>query len=104
MTPRQTLLFIKCTDNDFRPSFNALSRSSKCKTLILPPHRAQFVEMSEKSVDKYSADQVEAVERRKSVTEEVTELSGIEATAASTAAWLISITVSIGGFLFGQSR
>jgi hypothetical protein len=57
--------------------------------------------MSEKSVEKYGADQVEAVERRKSTSEELTELSGIEATAASTAAWLISITVSIGGFLFG---
>lgn len=32
-----------------------------------------------------------------------TELSGIESTAASKAAWLISIVVSIGGFLFGIS-
>ena len=45
--------------------------------------------------------QEEYVERRKSTSEEVTELSGIEATAASKAAWLISATVSIGGFLFG---
>ncbi|KAJ6090378.1 Major facilitator superfamily domain general substrate transporter [Penicillium sp. IBT 16267x] len=30
-----------------------------------------------------------------------TELSGIESTAASKAAWLISIVVSLGGFLFG---
>lgn len=30
------------------------------------------------------------------------ELSGIESTAASKAAWLISIIVSIGGFLFGN--
>ncbi|KAL2436833.1 Myo-inositol transporter 1 [Exophiala dermatitidis] len=44
---------------------------------------------------------VETIERRKSTSEEVAELSGIEDTAASTAAWLISITVSIGGFLFG---
>lgn len=29
------------------------------------------------------------------------ELSGIESTAASKAAWLISFVVSIGGFLFG---
>lgn len=42
-------------------------------------------------------------ERRKSTSEEVTELSGIEVTAASKAAWLISATVSIGGFLFGQN-
>lgn len=51
-----------------------------------------------------SEEQVESVPRRKSVSEEVVELSGIEATAASKAAWLISITVSIGGFLFGKSR
>lgn len=43
--------------------------------------------------------QEEHVERRKSVSEEVTELSGIEATAASRAAWLIAITVSLGGKL-----
>ena len=48
--------------------------------------------------------QEEYVERRKSTSEEVTELSGIEATAASKAAWLISATVSIGGFLFGQQH
>lgn len=47
---------------------------------------------------------VETIERRKSTSEEVAELSGIEDTAASTAAWLISITVSIGGFLFGKYR
>lgn len=31
------------------------------------------------------------------------ELSSIEATAASKAAWLISITVSLGGLLFGTN-
>lgn len=31
------------------------------------------------------------------------ELSGIESTVASKAAWLISIVVSIGGLLFGSS-
>ncbi|KAJ9655969.1 hypothetical protein H2201_008686 [Coniosporium apollinis] len=58
----------------------------------------------EKSYDQEKAFKVEHHEhagRRKSVSEEATELSGIEATAASKAAWLISITVSIGGFLFG---
>ena len=49
-------------------------------------------------------EHVQHFERRHSVTEQVTELSGIEATAASKAAWLISVTVSIGGFLFGQLR
>ena len=56
----------------------------------------------DKTGKEYRSEQVETVERRKSVSEEVTELSGIEATAASKAAWLISITVSIGGFLFGM--
>lgn len=46
----------------------------------------------------------ENVERRGSIADEATELSGIEATAASKAAWLISITVSIGGFLFGAPQ
>ena len=46
-------------------------------------------------------EQVERVERKDSVSDTITDLSGIEATAASKAAWLISITVSIGGFLFG---
>ena len=41
--------------------------------------------------------QIEDAGRRLSTAEEVTELSGIEATAASKAAWLISITVSMGG-------
>jgi SP family myo-inositol transporter-like MFS transporter 13 len=46
---------------------------------------------------------VETVDRRRSVSDEATELSAIEATAASKAAWLIALTVSIGGFLFGAS-
>ena len=61
--------------------------------------------LNEKADEKFagfSAVQDEHVERRLSTAEEVTELSGIEATAASSAAWLISITVSIGGFLFGM--
>lgn len=40
-------------------------------------------------------------DRRLSLAEEVNELSGIEATAASKAAWLISLTISQAGFLFG---
>lgn len=40
-------------------------------------------------------------ERRLSKADEITDLSGIESTAASKAAWLISITVSLGGLLFG---
>jgi SP family myo-inositol transporter-like MFS transporter 13 len=55
---------------------------------------------SELSVE--SGEQIEiATERRQSTADEVTQLSAIEATAASKAAWLISVTVSTGGFLFG---
>lgn len=46
---------------------------------------------------------VENIERRRSTTDEIVDLSGIENEAASKAAWLISLTVSIGGFLFGKS-
>ena len=47
-------------------------------------------------------EQVEiVVERRHSTADQVTELSAIEATATSKAAWFISATVSTGGFLFG---
>lgn len=60
---------------------------------------------TEKS-DHFQSNDVEQVEveggRRGSTAEELTELSGIEATAASKAAWLISVTVSLGGFLFGR--
>lgn len=49
-------------------------------------------------------EQVEDVESRDSISDTIIDLSGIEATAASKAAWLISITVSIGGFLFGMSH
>jgi MFS transporter, SP family, solute carrier family 2 (myo-inositol transporter), member 13 len=50
-----------------------------------------------------SDEQIEVVaDRHQSTAAEVTELSAIEATAASKAAWLISVTVSTGGFLFGM--
>lgn len=45
-------------------------------------------------------EQIEDLKDRETF-DEITALSGIEATAASRAAWLISITVSLGGFLFG---
>lgn len=44
-----------------------------------------------------------SVSRRGSTAEQVVELSQIEATAASKAAWLLSATVSLGGLLFGRS-
>lgn len=55
--------------------------------------------MKNETIDGYIED---ASERRLSVNDEVTDLSAIEATAASRAAWLISVTVSMGGFLFGK--
>ncbi|KAK5069207.1 hypothetical protein LTR64_008639 [Lithohypha guttulata] len=54
--------------------------------------------------EKYGEERVEYTEkssRRASVAEEVLDLSGIEATAASKAAWLISLTISQAGLLFG---
>jgi MFS transporter, SP family, solute carrier family 2 (myo-inositol transporter), member 13 len=45
---------------------------------------------------------IEHLEREQTTSDDLVELSGIEATATSKAAWLIAITVSIGGFLFGQ--
>ena len=61
--------------------------------------------LSEKKEVKAFDDDVAAdhVERASSI-EEIVDLSGIEATAASKAAWLISITVSLGGFLFGKQQ
>jgi len=48
-----------------------------------------------------SQEKIEDVSQAKEHAERLAELSGIEATAASKAAWLISITVSLGGLLFG---
>jgi MFS transporter, SP family, solute carrier family 2 (myo-inositol transporter), member 13 len=47
---------------------------------------------------------IEQLEREQTMPDEIVELHGIEATATSQAAWLIAITVSIGGFLFGQQH
>jgi SP family myo-inositol transporter-like MFS transporter 13 len=49
-----------------------------------------------------SQERIEDVSHAKEHADELVELSGIEATAASKAAWLISITVSLGGLLFGK--
>ncbi|OQE21730.1 hypothetical protein PENSTE_c011G04798 [Penicillium steckii] len=53
--------------------------------------------------DDASAEYVEEIGDMKQLDcdKDQTELSGIESTAASKAAWLISFVVSIGGFLFG---
>lgn len=47
-----------------------------------------------------NADKIEDVSDSEHA-QHLAELSSIEATAASKAAWLISITVSLGGLLFG---
>lgn len=47
------------------------------------------------------ADKIEDVSESEHA-QHLAELSSIEATAASKAAWLISITVSLGGLLFGM--
>jgi hypothetical protein len=46
---------------------------------------------------------VENIEHQHPTTDEIINMSGIENEATSKAAWLISLTVSIGGFLFGKS-
>ncbi|KAE8154596.1 general substrate transporter [Aspergillus avenaceus] len=46
-------------------------------------------------------EHVDSLESAKGNVEDATDLSGIEDAAASKAAWLISVTVSIGGLLFG---
>ncbi|KAF2854699.1 myo-inositol transporter [Plenodomus tracheiphilus IPT5] len=48
-----------------------------------------------------SIDQIEDVSAAREHADQIALLSGIEATAASKAAWLISVTVSLGGLLFG---
>jgi SP family myo-inositol transporter-like MFS transporter 13 len=48
-----------------------------------------------------TADKIEDVSESEHA-QHLAELSSIEATAASKAAWLISITVSLGGLLFGM--
>ena len=53
--------------------------------------------------DNSTADKIEDVSESENA-QQLAELSAIEATAASKAAWLISITVSLGGLLFGMEN
>ena len=53
--------------------------------------------------DNSTADKIEDVSESENA-QQLAELSAIEATAASKAAWLISITVSLGGLLFGMKN
>lgn len=57
--------------------------------------------IEKKDTGREHIEDAEHSERRQSISDDLTAMSGIEATAASTAAWLISVTVSLGGFLFG---
>lgn len=50
--------------------------------------------------DGLATDQVEDISESEHA-DHLAQLSSIEATAASKSAWLISITVSLGGLLFG---
>jgi SP family myo-inositol transporter-like MFS transporter 13 len=64
--------------------------------------KSEKVEFSDVKFDSHaSQERIEDISNAKEHAEELAELSGIEATAASKAAWLISITVSLGGLLFG---
>lgn len=63
--------------------------------------------LDEKNIkfDESSAtDHLEKIATRRDSTthDQIEELSALEACAASRAAWLISITVSLGGLLFGR--
>ena len=62
-----------------------------------PTEKSDFKGTTEHFED-IDAGKIENVE---TIHDELTELSAIESTAASKAAWLISITVSLGGLLFG---
>lgn len=55
--------------------------------------------------DETKSETIEQIETKREGTthEQIEELSALEATAASKAAWLISITVSLGGLLFGMA-
>jgi SP family myo-inositol transporter-like MFS transporter 13 len=56
---------------------------------------------AEEGFAKYGAEEIEHVKTSR-LGNDQSELSSIEATAASKTAWLISIVVSIGGLLFGM--
>lgn len=61
------------------------------------------LDKEEKQLEDISKDSVEQIEHvdPSDYVKDQSDLSSIEATAASKTAWLISIVVSIGGLLFG---
>lgn len=52
--------------------------------------------------DETSSEKIDKIDTARDHADQLTELFGIEATAASKAAWLISMVVSLGGLLFGM--
>lgn len=63
-----------------------------------------MADWDEKQKQTWAAEEhIEDADLKAGLPSDVTELSAIEATAASTAAWLITLTVSLGGFLFGMT-
>lgn len=61
-----------------------------------------FDEKKDLKFEASSTDRIEDVSESGHA-QHLAQLSSIEATAASKAAWLISITVSLGGLLFGTT-
>lgn len=59
-------------------------------------------EKREKDHESSSTEKIEKIDTVEDLSAQQLELSGIEATAASKAAWLISMVVSLGGLLFGK--
>lgn len=62
-----------------------------------------MADWDEKQKQTWAAEEhIEDADLKAGIPSDVTALSAIEATAASTAAWLITLIVSLGGFLFGM--
>lgn len=70
--------------------------------LIMAPDAQSFDEKKDLKFETSSTDKIEDLAESEHA-QHLAQLSSIEATAASRAAWLISITVSLGGLLFGTT-
>lgn len=64
-------------------------------------HTQSFDEKKDLKFESSTTDKIEDI-TEPAHAQHLADLSSIEATAASKAAWLISITVSLGGLLFGM--
>lgn len=65
-------------------------------------YESSLDEKKDLKIDNSTTDKIEDVSESEHA-QHLAELSSIEGTAASKAAWLISITVSLGGLLFGTA-